>query len=161
MGNPKLIPYETIVRATSGEPEAVEEVLRHYSRRIRLAALADMIPLEVVKVSLPMTSRKLYPNQININKLKENQLMGVSGEPPAPYGKYQNVFLTESEYAELKQEYPDCLERLIEEMSRYIASSGNDYVSHAATLYRWADREKKENPKKGIPDYSFKAGESL
>ena len=116
---------------------------------------------EVVKVSLPMTSRKLYPNQININKLKENQLMGVSGEPPAPYGKYQNVFLTESEYAELKQEYPDCLERLIEEMSRYIASSGNDYVSHAATLYRWADREKKENPKKGIPDYSFKEGESL
>ena len=57
MGNPKLIPYETIVRATSGEPEAVEEVLRHYSRRIRLAALADMIPLEVVKVSLPMTQR--------------------------------------------------------------------------------------------------------
>ena len=160
-GNPKLIPYETIFWATSGEPEAVEEVLRHYSRRIRLAALADMIPLEVVKVSLPMTSRKLYPNQININKLKENQLMGVSGEPPAPYGKYQNVFLTESEYAELKQEYPDCLERLIEEMSRYIASSGNDYVSHAATLYRWADREKKENPKKGIPDYSFKEGESL
>ena len=40
-GNPKLIPYETIVRATSGEPEAVEEVLRHYSRRIRLAALEN------------------------------------------------------------------------------------------------------------------------
>ena len=114
-----------------------------------------------LKETLPMTSRKLYPNQININKLKENQLMGVSGEQPAPYGKYQNVFLTEREYAELKQEYPDCLERLIEEMSRYIASSGNDYVSHAATLYRWADREKKENPKKGIPDYSYKEGESL
>lgn len=113
------------------------------------------------KKTLPMIQRKLYPNQLNINKLKESQRMGASGEPPAPYGKYQNVFLTESEYAELKQEYPDCLERLIEEMSRYIASSGNDYVSHAATLYRWADREKKENPKKGIPDYSFKEGESL
>ena len=113
------------------------------------------------KETLDMIQRKLYPNQLNINKLKESQRMGVSGEPPAPYGKYQNVFLTESEYAELKQEYPDCLERLIEEMSRYIASSGNDYVSHAATLYRWADREKKENPKKGIPDYSFKEGESL
>ena len=25
VGNPKLIPYETIVRATSGDPEAVEE----------------------------------------------------------------------------------------------------------------------------------------
>lgn len=25
MGNPNLVPYETIIRATSGEPEAVEE----------------------------------------------------------------------------------------------------------------------------------------
>ncbi len=41
MRNPKLVPYETIVRATSGDPEAVDEVLRHYSRRIRLAALEN------------------------------------------------------------------------------------------------------------------------
>ena len=41
MGNTNLVPYETIVRATNGEPEAVEEVLRHYSRRIRLAALEN------------------------------------------------------------------------------------------------------------------------
>ena len=41
MGNTNLVPYETIVRATSGEPEAVEEVLRHYSKRIRLAALEN------------------------------------------------------------------------------------------------------------------------
>lgn len=41
MGNPKLIPYETIVRATSGEPEAVDEVLQHYSRQIRFAALEN------------------------------------------------------------------------------------------------------------------------
>ena len=34
MENPNLLPYETIVRATSGEPEAVDEVLRHYSKRI-------------------------------------------------------------------------------------------------------------------------------
>ena len=39
MGNPNLLPYETIVRATSGEPEAIDEVLRHYGKRIRLAAL--------------------------------------------------------------------------------------------------------------------------
>ena len=41
MRNPKLVPYETIVRATSGEPEAVDEVLQHYSRQIRLAALEN------------------------------------------------------------------------------------------------------------------------
>ncbi len=33
------MPYEAIVRATSGEPEAMDEVLRHYSRRIRIAAI--------------------------------------------------------------------------------------------------------------------------
>ena len=41
MRNPRLVPYETIVKATSGDPEAVDEVLRHYSRRIRLAALEN------------------------------------------------------------------------------------------------------------------------
>ena len=30
MRNPKLVPYETIVRATSGEPEAIDEVLRTF-----------------------------------------------------------------------------------------------------------------------------------
>ena len=28
MGNPNLLPYETIVRATSSEPEAVEQKFR-------------------------------------------------------------------------------------------------------------------------------------
>ncbi len=41
MGNNNLIPYETIVRATEGEPEAVDEVLQYYSRRIRYAAIEN------------------------------------------------------------------------------------------------------------------------
>ena len=41
MRNPKLVPYETIIRATSGEPEAIDEVLRHYSKRIRIASLEN------------------------------------------------------------------------------------------------------------------------
>ncbi len=41
MGNPNLIPYETIVRATSGEPEAVDKVLQHYGKQIRLASLEN------------------------------------------------------------------------------------------------------------------------
>jgi len=41
MGKPNLIPYETIVRATEGEPEAVDEVLRYYSRRIHYAAIEN------------------------------------------------------------------------------------------------------------------------
>ncbi|MEY8359948.1 replication initiator protein A [Anaerotruncus colihominis] len=109
----------------------------------------------------PHKDGKPTPNQLTINKLKENQLKGASEKPPAPFGRYQNVLLSESEYAELKEEYPDRLERLIEEMSEFIAATGNDYVCHAAALRRWLNREKKENPKKGIPDYSYKEGESL
>ena len=94
---------------------------------------------------------KPTPNQLTINQLKENQRKGASGEPPAPFGRYENIFLSESEYAQLKEEYPDRLERFIEEMSQYIAASGNDYVCHAAALRRWLEREKKENPKKESP----------
>lgn len=41
MGNTELVPYEMIARATSGDPEVVDEVLRHYSRQIRRAALEN------------------------------------------------------------------------------------------------------------------------
>ena len=99
--------------------------------------------------------------RININKLKESQLMGVSGEQPAPYGRYKNLFLSESEYAELKGEYPDRLERFIEELSEYMAAIGKEYANHAAAIRMWAGRDRKETEKKGIPDYSYKEGESL
>ena len=85
----------------------------------------------------------------------------MSGEPPAPFGRYENIFLTETEYAELQAEYPDRLERFIEEMSRYLAANGKTYQNYAAALRIWAENDKKAAPKQGIPDYSFKEGESL
>jgi len=108
-----------------------------------------------------MTVGKPTPNKININKLKENQIMGVSGEQPAPFGRYKNLFLSESEYAELKGEYPDRLERFIEELSEFIAAYGKVYANHAAAVRMWARRDRKGTGKKGIPDYSYKEGESL
>ena len=38
MRNKRLLPYETIVQAASGEPEAVGTVLQYYRRRIQCAA---------------------------------------------------------------------------------------------------------------------------
>ena len=104
---------------------------------------------------------KPSPNQTTINNLTENQTKGVSGEPPAPYGRYQNIFLSQTEYDELQAEYPDRLERFIVEMSRYLAASGKSYQNYAAALRIWAGNDKKGAPKKGIPDYSCKEGESL
>lgn len=109
----------------------------------------------------PLIAGKPTPNQLTINKLKENQLMRASGEQPAAFGRYKNIFLSESEYAELKGEYPDRLERFIEELSEFIAATGRTYANHAAAVRMWAGRDKKGTGKKGIPDYSCKEGESL
>lgn len=117
-----------------------------------------------IKKTLPTTQRKLNTNQLTINQFTENQTKRESGEPRAPYGEYQNIFLSETEYASLQASYPDRLERLIEEMSGYVAASGKTYQNYAAALHRWAKKEKagkKGALKKGIPDYSFKEGESL
>ena len=85
------------------------------------------------------------------------------GRPaPAVYGKYQNVFLTDTELAELKEEIPDRWEYYIDRLSGYIASTGKKYQNHAATILRWAaDDTAKAAPKQGIPDYTYKEGESL
>ena len=81
---------------------------------------------------------------------------------PAPFGRYENVFLSKKELAELQEELPGKWEYYIDRLSGYIASSGKKYKNHAATIRRWAaDDRAKGKPKKGIPDYSYKEGESL
>lgn len=75
---------------------------------------------------------------------------------------YNNVFLSDTELDELKAELPDKWEYYIDRLSTHIASKGTKYRSHAATIYKWAQEdEAKKPPKKGIPDYTFKEGESL
>ena len=52
----------------------------------------------------------------------------------------------------------------IDRLSCHIASTGKQYHSHAATIYKWAQEDAakdKAAPKQGIPDYSCKEGESL
>ena len=41
MRNSRLLPYETIVQAASGELEAVNTVLQHYRSHIRYVALVN------------------------------------------------------------------------------------------------------------------------
>ena len=85
------------------------------------------------------------------------------GQAPArSYGRYNNVFLSDTELSELKAELPDKWEYYIDRLSTHTASKGTKYHSHAATIYKWAQEdEARKPPKKGIPDYTFKEGESL
>ena len=86
-----------------------------------------------------------------------------TGQPTrAAYGRYENVFLSQSELDGLKADLPDKWNYYIDRLSCHIASSGKRYKSHAATIYKWAQEDAaKKAPKKGIPDYSCKEGESL
>ena len=99
--------------------------------------------------------------EIDIEIEKERELKP-GRAASAAYGRYKNVILTDTELSELKAELPDKWEYYIDRLSGYIASTGRKYKNHAATIRRWAaDDTAKAAPKKGIPDYSYKEGESL
>ena len=105
-------------------------------------------------------AQKCTPNQRNKNSLKDKHLIRTA-DAHLTFGEYQNVFLTEMEYRRLKADFSG-LDDLIEQLSAYIQSTGKKYTDHAATLRIWAKRQKTERKSTpGIPDYTFKEGESL
>ena len=84
------------------------------------------------------------------------------GHPAHTYGRYQNVFLTDEELADLQASFPAVWEQYIEKLSEYMASTGKRYQSHVATIRRWAG----EDAKKAVPptrnrDYSVKEDETV
>ena len=107
-----------------------------------------------------MIAQKCTPNQRNKSNLKESHLIRTT-DAHLTFREYQNVFLTAKEYRRLKADFSG-LDDLIEQLSAYIQSTGKKYTDHAATLCIWAKRQKTERKSKpGIPDYTFKEGESL
>lgn len=78
------------------------------------------------------------------------------------FGQYQNVFLLDSELAELQSTYPDQYEDYINRLSAYMASSGKHYANHYATIRKWLDEDSKPKPSKNY-DYTetYEEGECL
>ena len=107
-----------------------------------------------------MIAQKCTPNQRYKNNLKDSHLIKTTAAP-LTFGEYHNVFLAEKEYKQLKADFFG-LDSLIEQLSAYIQSTGKRYADHAATLRIWAKRQKSEQKQApGIPDYTFREGESL
>ena len=84
------------------------------------------------------------------------------GHPAPAYGRYQNVFLTDEELADLQASFPTVWGQYIEKLSEYMASTGKRYQSHAATIRRWAgeDAKKTITPSRNR-DYSVKEDETV
>ena len=110
--------------------------------------------------TIPFMEQECSTNQRNKNNLNDNHLIRTN-YVCLTLGEYRNVFLTETEYKQLKADFSG-LDNLIEQLSAYIQSTGKKYADHAATLRIWAKRQKTERKSTpGIPDYTFKEGESL
>ena len=146
---------ELFIGQSSTEGERKRRARMKISEQKRLSgqvseAKADICPPEIeIKKEI----------DIEIEKERESE---PGRAAPAAYGRYKNVILTDTELSELQAELPDKWEYYIDRLSGYIASTGRKYKNHAATIRRWAaDDTAKATPKKGIPDYSYKEGESL
>ncbi len=105
-------------------------------------------------------SRKI-PLNSNHNSLKESKVKKSKVKKEykeisrSVYGEYKNVLLSDDELEKLKGRFSDYKER-IEQLSRYMESSGKEYQSHYATICMWAAREKEKNKGK-FDDYSYKS----
>jgi len=105
-------------------------------------------------------ARKLATNKISNSNLKNN-LSRVSDSAHVR-GRYQNVFLSDTEIAELQAELPDLWQQYVEKLSEYMASTGKTYQNHAATIRRWiADDRRKAAPPARDRDYSVKDGDTV
>ena len=78
------------------------------------------------------------------------------------FGQYRNVFLLDSELADLQSTYPGQYEDYINRLSAYMASSGKHYANHYATIRKWLDEDSKSKPGKNY-DYTetYEEGECL
>jgi predicted phage replisome organizer len=117
--------------------------------RTKVGHLSDIRPPEI---------------EIELEKEKEIEIKREieKGHPAPAYGRYQNVFLTDEELADLQASFPAVWEQYIEKLSEYMASTGKRYQSHAATIRRWAgeDAKKAVTPSRNR-DYSVKEDETV
>ena len=70
---------------------------------------------------------------------------GVKNTPRA-YGLYWNVMLTDDEYMDLQAEIPN-LQNEVNKLSEYMERTGKQYISHAATIRKWAREDAEKQAK--------------
>ena len=72
------------------------------------------------------------------------------------YGSFENVRLTDEEFESFKAKFPHTHMKYIEDLSLYIASKGDKYKSHYATLLAW-NRDKSDSNSSFDTDEFFQA----
>lgn len=144
--------------STEGERKKKERMKLERQKRL---------PGGAVDICLPNDEVDKCPSILEYRdkEIRDKSIENREGERARAYGRYKNVILTEAELADLQEEFPTVWNEYIEKLSAYMESTGKKYKSHAATIQRWAseDSQKATSGTKGggLPDYSYKEGESL
>ena len=136
-------------------------------RRARLALQEQKALPKAGVDKCPPYQADICPPEIELEKEIEikreiEKVRPETGHPSHTYGRYQNIFLTDEELADLQASFPAVWEQYIEKLSEYMASTGKRYQSHAATIRRWAgeDAKKTVTPSRNR-DYSVKEDETV
>ena len=136
-------------------------------RRARLALQEQKALPQTGADKCPPYRADICPPEIEIEKeidieIEKEGERKTEQAPARCHGRYENVLLSDTELSELQAELPDKWEFYIDRLSGYIASTGKKYQNHAATIRRWAAADTAGcAPKQGIPDYTYKEGQSL
>lgn len=136
---------------------------RKKKERMRLKR-QKLLPSGGVDICPPYSQGDICPPEIRDKRLdiRDKSIENRESESARAYGRYQNVFLTDEEMADLQASFPTVWGQYIEKLSEYMASTGKRYQSHAATIRRWAGEDaKKAAPPTRNRDYSVKEDETV
>jgi len=89
-------------------------------------------------------------NPVNVNRNTQTKLNQTKPNQTKPNNihipEYPNVKLTKEEYDKLKEQFGEAgAKDRIENLSLYIASKGDKYKNHYATILNWERRDRKDN----------------
>ena len=132
--------HQTVRAKSSKYPEFNEDNCRQIS------------PSATVRKQMKSSASKCKQMQANVsvfenvfeNDIRERESSAGDTRAHKAFGQFENVFLSEAEFAAFKRKYPDAKSR-IDYFSAYLASKGKDYPNHYATLVLWAEQDSKKN----------------
>lgn len=143
---------ETILQLTAWE--------KHQTVRAKSSKYPEFNENNCKQISPPATVRKHMKSsaskckqmQANVpvfenvfgNDIRERESSAGDTRAHKAFGQFENVYLSEDEFAAFKRKYPDAESR-IDYFSAYLASTGKDYPNHYAKLVLWAEQDSKKN----------------
>ena len=145
------------------ESESAERVRKFREKQIMLHCNKNITLQNVTKcVTNATIKRKIKKEEKDKEKHKEKECEKENRK----FGKFSNVCLTEQQMQQLILDFgQDLTNNIIEELSIYMESKGNEYKNHYATILNFIKRnqerkaiEEKTTPtadKKGMADYGY------